>query len=109
MLPNDAINVILLSNHTSDNTTDGYDGYNIEAGIRGEPNGYLYNITEQTDKWDANTEYTLEFIQSIRWEDMDSASQKSCCNKCRPLVSDDYARRRCRRCLLSSERSYWFI
>ena len=77
MLPNDAINVILLSNHTSDNTTDGYDGYNIEAGIRGEPNGYLYNITEHTDKWDANTEYTLEFIQSIRREDMDSASQKA--------------------------------
>jgi len=77
ILPHDTINVVLLSNHTSTNRSGGYDGYNIEAGIRGEPNGYLYNITEQTDKWQAGTEYTLEFIQRIRWEDMDSTIQKA--------------------------------
>ena len=77
MLPADAINVNLISNHISDNSTDGYEGYNIEGAIRGEPNGYLYNVTEQTDKWDAETEYTLEIIQRIRWEDMDSSIQKA--------------------------------
>ena len=77
MLPSDAINVNLLSNHTSDNTEDGFDGYAIEGAIRGEPNGYLFNVTEQTDKWDAGTEYTLEIVQRIRWEDMDSSIQKA--------------------------------
>lgn len=76
-LPNDAINITLLSGHTSNNTADGFDGYTIEAGIRGEPNGYLFNITEQTDQWDAGTEYTVEIIQRIRWEDMDSSIQKA--------------------------------
>lgn len=77
MLPSDALNVNLISNHTSDNSDDGYDGYMIEGAIRGEPNGYLFNVTEQTDKWDVDVEYTLEIVQRIRWEDMDSSIQKA--------------------------------
>lgn len=76
MLPSDCISVRLASNHTSDDTAGGYDGYLIEAGIRGEPNGYLYNVTEQTEYWDEGTEYTLELVQNIRWEDMDTAVQR---------------------------------
>ena len=75
-LPADTMSVRLVSSHTSDNSTDGYDGYIIEAGIRGEPNGYLFNVTEQTATWDTATEYTLEFVQHIRWEDMDTAVQR---------------------------------
>ena len=76
-LPNDIMSARLVSGHTSDDTTNGYDGYMVETGIRGEPNGYLFNVTEQTDKFDKNTEYTIEFIQYMKWEDMDTPIQKS--------------------------------
>jgi hypothetical protein len=76
VLPSDCLSVDLLSHHVSDNSADGYDGYVIETGIRGEPNGYLYNVTEQTEYWDAGTEYTIEIVQRIRWEDMDTAIQQ---------------------------------
>jgi len=74
-MPNDMISVNLLSPHISNDSTRGFDGFNIEAAVRGEPNAYLYNVTEQTSSWDSK-EYTLEFIQKIRWEDMDSSIQK---------------------------------
>ena len=76
VLPSDTLSVTLLSYHVSDNTSDGYDGYVIETAVRGEPNGYLFNVTEQTEYWEANTEYTLELVQNIRWEDMDTAVQR---------------------------------
>jgi len=76
ILPQDALGVRLLSIHTSTDSTGGYDGFNIQATIRGEPNGYLYNVTEQTNKWEAGTEYTLEFIQFMRWEDMETSIQR---------------------------------
>ena len=76
MLPSDTLSIALVSHHISDNSADGYDGYAIEAAVRGEPNGFLYNVTEQTEFWDANTEYTLEIVQRIRWEDMDTAVQR---------------------------------
>jgi len=76
MLPSDTLSIALVSHHVSDNSADGYDGYVIEAAVRGEPNGFLYNVTEQTEFWDANTEYTLEIVQRVRWEDMDTAVQR---------------------------------
>ena len=77
VLGGDIISVNLISEHTSDDSENGYAGYEIEAAIRGEPNGYLFNVTEQTDRWEAGTEYTLEFIQYLRWEDMDTVIQKA--------------------------------
>jgi hypothetical protein len=74
-MPNDMISVRLLSSHTSDDSARGFDGFNIEAAVRGEPNAYLFNVTEQTSVWKSE-EYTLEFIQKIRWEDMDTSIQK---------------------------------
>lgn len=76
-LPSDVMSVRLLSHHTSDDPNGQYDNFTIQIGIRGEPNGYLFNVTEQTDKWDVDEEYTVEFIQRIRWEDMDTTIQKA--------------------------------
>jgi hypothetical protein len=77
ILGGDILSVRLLSHHTSDDTANGFDGYDIEAAVRGEPNGYLFNVTEQTDQWDDGTEYTVELIQYLRWEDMDTVIQKA--------------------------------
>ena len=74
MLPSDTLGVRLLSHHVSDK--EGYKNFIIEATVRGEPNGYLFNVTEQSDTWD-DEEYTIEFIQFMRWEDMDTSIQKS--------------------------------
>lgn len=76
-LPSDALSVQLLSYHTSDDPNNNYDGRVIQVGIRGEPNGYLFNVTEQSSTWDTSEEYTLEFIQLMRWEDMDTTMQKA--------------------------------
>jgi hypothetical protein len=76
MLPADCLSVRLVSYHVSNDKAGGYDGFVIESGIRGEPNGYLYNVTEQTEFWETGTEYTLELVQNIRWEDMDTAVQR---------------------------------
>ena len=60
-LPNDIMSARLVSGHTSDDTTNGYDGYMVEMALE-ENLMVIFNVTEQTDKFDKNTNYTIEFI-----------------------------------------------
>jgi hypothetical protein len=59
------------------------DGFMIQAQVRGqsdggdEPNSYLYNITDQTDQWDPNKEYTFEITYVMIWDDIDTPLQRA--------------------------------
>ena len=65
------ISAELVSNHT--NT----DGYNIIGVAKGETTKYLYNITDQTDQWKKDTDFHLEIITAIPWEDLDVPVQRA--------------------------------
>jgi len=71
ILPASIISAELISNHTTS------DGYNIIGVARGETDKYLYNITDQTDIWSKDIEYTLEIIDAIVWEFLDVPVQRA--------------------------------
>ena len=71
MLPSDLLSAELVSDHTND------DGVTIMSSLRGEPDAYLWNVTDQSDIWDADTEYCIEIIHKVRWEDMDTPVQRA--------------------------------
>ena len=71
MLPSDLLSAELISNHTND------DGITIISSLRGEPDAYLWNVTDQTDIWKTGTEFTVEIIHEVRWEDMDTPVQRA--------------------------------
>jgi len=72
MLPSDTLSAELVSNHTND------DGVTIISSLRGEPDAFLYNVTDQTKIWKTdNTEYSVEIIHKVRWEDMDTPVQRA--------------------------------
>ena len=71
MLPSDLLSAELISNHTND------DGATIMSSLRGEPDAYLWNVTDQKATWEAGTEYTIEIIHKVRWEDMDTPVQRA--------------------------------
>lgn len=71
-LPADTISAELISNHTND------DSYNIIGIAKGTgTNRYLWNVTDQTDEWKANTEYRYEVIIMLGWDDMDTPVQRA--------------------------------
>ena len=70
MSPYDTLSAELISNHTND------EGYNIIGIAKGTVDKYLWNVTDQTDQWKADTEYRIEIIQSVNWEDMDTPVQQ---------------------------------
>ena len=57
------------------------EGFMIQAQIRGQSDGlgesYLYNITDQTDQWDANKEYTYEVTYVMAWDNIDTPLQRA--------------------------------
>ena len=61
----------LVSNHVTD------DGYNIIGIMKGDNPPYLFNVTAQTDQWDADVEFSVEIIANVSWEDMDTPVQRS--------------------------------
>tara|TARA_R100001015_G_C4630248_1_gene191745 strand:- start:2487 stop:3149 length:663 start_codon:yes stop_codon:yes gene_type:complete len=68
----DAISAELISFHNNN------DGYNIIGILKGTgTNKYLWNVTDQSDEWDTNTEYRYELILSLPWEDMDTPVQRA--------------------------------
>jgi hypothetical protein len=64
----------LISYHTND------DQMLIQANIRGidgDSTPHLWNITDNKSSWKANTEYTLEKILELPWEDVDTPYQRA--------------------------------
>ncbi len=71
MLPSDLLSAELVSHHSND------DGFSIVSSLRGEPDAYLWNVTDQKDTWEAGIEHTIEIIHKVRWEDMDTPVQRA--------------------------------
>ena len=61
----------LVSHHTND------ESYNIIGIAKGDTDKYLWNVTDQTDQWDANTDFRVELIIQIEWENMDTPVQRA--------------------------------
>ena len=71
MLPSNLLSAELTSYHSND------DGVSIISSLRGEPDAYLFNVTDQKETWEAGTEYCIEIIHKVRWEDMDTPVQRA--------------------------------
>ncbi len=69
--PYDTLSAELLSDHVNN------DGYRRVGVAKGTTDKYLWNVTDQTDQWDKDVEYTIEIIQAISWEDMDTPVQRA--------------------------------
>ena len=70
-LPTGTLSAELVSYHSND------DGYKIIGIAKGNVDKYLWNVTDQTDKWDTSTEYRVELIVSVVWDDLDTPVQRS--------------------------------
>ena len=70
-LDNTTLSAELVSHHTND------ESYNIIGIAKGDANKYLWNVTDQTDQWDANTDFRVELITQIDWENMDTPVQRA--------------------------------
>lgn len=69
-LPANTISAELTSYHT--NT----EGWKIVGLAKGDPDKYLFNVTDQTYDWDEDKEYYIEIIHTIQWGDMDTPVQR---------------------------------
>lgn len=65
------ISANLLSSHYND------DAVQIVARILESVPPKLWNITDDTDKWDINEEYYVEIIKKLKWENIDTQTQRS--------------------------------
>jgi hypothetical protein len=70
-LDSEVISAELVSNHINS------EGYNIIGVAKGELPKYLYNVTDQTNKWAASTDFHVEIITAIPWEDLDVPVQRA--------------------------------
>ena len=73
-LETDVMSAELVSYHDND------DNYMIQANVRGtydEDGPYLWNITDATDQWEADKEYTIETIHSLSWLEIDTPFQRA--------------------------------
>ena len=66
----------LISDHNND------DGYRIIGVSRSTTDAsgstqFLFNVTDQTDIWKANTDYWVEMVIKIAWKDMDTVVQRA--------------------------------
>lgn len=69
-LPANTISAELTSYHTNDK------GWKITGLVKGTPDKYLFNVTDQTYDWDSGEDYYIEIIHTIAWDDMDTAVQR---------------------------------
>lgn len=58
------------------------EGYTIVGQLRGVDEDlstlpYLYNVTDQSDQWKASTDYYVEYILDIDWEDIATPMQRA--------------------------------
>jgi len=69
-LPQNTLSGWLTSTHKNK------DNKQIRGVIKGNP-PYLYNFTDDTTLWDADTEYNVYLVLKLEWEDMDTSVQKA--------------------------------
>tara|TARA_R100000995_G_C3468220_1_gene116880 strand:- start:440 stop:1096 length:657 start_codon:yes stop_codon:yes gene_type:complete len=69
-LPANTISAELTSYHTNN------DGWKLVGLVKGDPDKYLFNVTEQTYEWDSGEDYYIEIIHTIQWSDMDTPVQR---------------------------------
>ena len=69
-LPANTISAELTSYHTND------DGWKIVGLVKGHPDKYLFNVTDQTYEWKTGIDYYVEVIHTIQWNDMDTPVQR---------------------------------
>lgn len=69
VLRTDTLSCDLMSTHYTD------DNRVIRGLMKGDP-AVLWNITEDTDQWDQDTEYTLKYVLLLDWEDLDTSMQR---------------------------------
>ena len=69
-LPANTISAELTSNHTNS------DGWKLVGLAKGDPDKFLFNVTDQTYEWDSGEEYYIEIIHTIQWVDMDTPVQR---------------------------------
>ena len=65
------ISANLLSSHYND------DSVQLIARILESVPPKLWNITDDTDKWDTSEEYYVEIIKKLKWENIDTTTQRS--------------------------------
>lgn len=70
--PYPTLSAELVSYHTND---DGYRQVGIAKGTGSDL--YLWNSTDQTDEWEKDVEFTVEIIQEITWDDLDTPVQRA--------------------------------
>ena len=68
--PYDTLSAELASDHSS------VENFRITGISKGVVDKYLWNVTDQTDQWDKDIEYTIVITQEIPWEDMDTPVQR---------------------------------
>ena len=69
-LPANTISAELTSYHTNSK------GWKIVGLVKGSPDKYLFNVTDQTYDWDTGEDYYIEIIHTITWNDMDTPVQR---------------------------------
>jgi hypothetical protein len=69
-LPSNTISAELISFHSNS------DGYRLIGIAKGNVDKILWNATDQTDSWDATTEFKVELIVTFIWNDMDTPVQR---------------------------------
>ena len=69
-LPANTISAELTSYHTNN------DGWKLVGLAKGDPDKFLFNVTDQTYEWDSGEEYYIEIIHTIQWVDMDTPVQR---------------------------------
>lgn len=65
------ISASLISNHWN------VDDYPIQARVEEGNPPKLYNMTDSTDVWDATQEYVIDIVMFLRWEQLDTSSQRA--------------------------------
>jgi len=71
LLPANTISAELISHHTNDD-----EGWKIVGLVKGNPDKYLFNVTDQTDIWKPDIDYYVDIIHTIQWNDMDTPVQR---------------------------------
>lgn len=71
LLPDDMMSAELVSHHSN------ADGQRITGVPMGEPDAYMWNVTDQTKVWSSTETYTIELITFVPWEDMDTPVQRA--------------------------------
>tara|TARA_R100000152_G_C6771453_1_gene197992 strand:+ start:619 stop:1293 length:675 start_codon:yes stop_codon:yes gene_type:complete len=75
-LGNGVLSAELISDH---NSTDNYRIIGVARSDTDTPSAiqYLFNVTDQSDRWKKDTDYHVEMVVKIEWKDLDSVIQRA--------------------------------